>query len=93
MALVVSLAEAKAHLRITDTSEDTILQLYINAAHDYIANYLNNANFQDAPSIKAAALLLIGDLFENREAQSDRVLNENKAVVRLLYPYRQQLGV
>lgn len=39
-------------------------------------------------SIKAAILLLTGDLFENREAQGEKVLSVNETVRRLLLPYR-----
>jgi hypothetical protein len=41
-----------------------------------------------APPIKAAILLLVGDLHEHREAQSEIVLRENETVHRLLHPYR-----
>lgn len=34
----ITLAEAKAQCRITDTSEDTLVAAYINAARDYIEN-------------------------------------------------------
>jgi len=37
--------------------------------------------------IRAAILLLVGDLYENREAQG-QPLHENRAVHRLLWPYR-----
>lgn len=39
-------------------------------------------------SIRAAMLLLVGDLYENREGQSDRPFHTNKTVERLLWPYR-----
>lgn len=39
------------------------------------------------PALRAAMLLLIADLFENREAQAAVTLAENKAVSRLLAPW------
>ncbi len=38
--------------------------------------------------IKAAILMLIGDLYDNREAQQPVALHENKAVMALLQPHR-----
>jgi uncharacterized phiE125 gp8 family phage protein len=38
-------------------------------------------------SLRAAVLLLIGDLYENREAQSDALLSENRTLQRLLSPW------
>lgn len=49
--------------------------------------------YDDAASvpapIRAALLLLIGDLYENRQAQQAEPLVENRAVESLLYPYRR----
>ena len=90
---VVTLAEAKQHLRVTSNDEDALIELYVGAAMDHIKKYLN----REPPvtfAIKAAALLIMADLYENREAQliGDSV-NENPAVYRLLFPYRDRMGV
>ena len=47
------------------------------------------AGYQDAPfPIKAAMLLICGDVYLNREAQQDARLYKNETVDRLLWPYR-----
>ena len=44
---------------------------------------------QRAAEIERAAILLrVGDLYENREAQTDRPLHGNQTFERLLNPYR-----
>lgn len=44
-------------------------------------------------SIKAAILLIIGDLYHNRQAQQDAKLELNRSVQALLYPYRVNIGL
>lgn len=39
-------------------------------------------------AIQAAVLLLVGDLYANREAQQEVPLHENRAAERLLWPYK-----
>lgn len=87
---MITLDEVKAHLRLVGTAEDATLTAFIAAAIAHVENYLEatyTAETAPAP-VKSAALLLVGDLYENREAQSDRPLSENKTFILLLNPYR-----
>jgi len=183
VADLVSLNEAKAHLRVTSSDEDLYISTLITAANDYVSQYLNrpvapktfniaydsfsnamplsadvqsvnyikyidvnnveqtlsSANYEldtyvtpavirpvynytypnilnvanavkisyvagftdgDSPdtypmpvAIKQAMLLVIGDLYANREAQVEKVLSENKTVQNLLHFYRIEIGV
>lgn len=105
MVGVVTLAEAKAHLRVEGVTDDTIIQLYIDAATARIINYLNQPipGSTDSPvsptpaPIKASSLLIIGDLYENREEQIAAsgigVLVKNPAAINMLYPYRVNIGI
>ena len=95
---IVTLAEAKLHLRASTyvdspDPEDTLITLYMNAADDHIRNYLDREIIPNKSAIKAAALLIIADLYENREGAGEKEIKENPAVVRLLFPYRRNLGV
>jgi uncharacterized phage protein (predicted DNA packaging) len=98
---LVTLSEVKEHLRIEHTNEDRVLKIYIEAANDYIKKLLNSEipGIGDSPpteapgAIKAGALLTIGDLYENREGASEKDIKENPAVMRLLHPYRQNMGM
>ena len=90
MAALLTLDEAKLHCRIDHADEDALLGALITASTTAVANELGVVSLDDtaAPPIKAAALLLVGDLYENREAQTDRQLFRNQAFDRLLNPYR-----
>ena len=81
------------HLRVDQSTEDTLIQIYIDAAQDYIKNFLNVPVLPQNSSIKAAALLIVGDLYENREGAGEKEVKENPAVMRLLYPYREEIGI
>lgn len=92
--MIVTLERAKEHLRVTSDEEDALITLYIEAAGENIKDFLNRPVPEGSFSAQAAALLMIGDMYENREAQilADSV-NENPAVLRFLHPLRDQLGV
>lgn len=87
MTMITSLSTAKAHLRIDGNDEDALLQLYIAAAEAYVNDYCDTkeAPFTSfTPTIQAAVLLVISDLYENRTAQVEKNLYKNNAVESLL---------
>ncbi|MEO8408874.1 MAG: head-tail connector protein [Oxalobacteraceae bacterium] len=89
---MITLTEAKTHCRIDGTDSDTELATMIDTATAHISNYLEVAPPYDATTapapVKSAALLMVADLYENREAQTERPLTENRAFALLLNPYR-----
>lgn len=59
----------------------------------YVAGYATTSTGVPGP-LRDAMFLLIGDAFENREAQQSRdAVYENKAVERLLWPFRLEQPV
>ena len=82
--LDVSLAQS--HLRTDD-----YVDVYVEAACEYVSGLTgNDYSAEEAPwPVKAAALLVVADLYENREASSPVELKENPAVMRLLTLYRK----
>ena len=85
----VTLDEAKLHLRVDQDFEDDYITSLILAAEGHVSMYLGDDLPDPMPaSIKAAVLLLVGDLYENRERQGDRTLTEGTAYTLLLGPYR-----
>lgn len=95
MTTIVTLAEARAHVRAEGQDDDAMLQLYVDAAVDRVTKFIA----QDIPtpvpaSIKAAVLLYVGDLYEHREAQFiGTIQSENPSADALLWPYRKGLGI
>lgn len=91
---MVSLAEAKAHLRVVDTDEDGLIQGLIDAATDHLQSIdVDVSAVPLPPALHHAILLLVGHFFENREAVSDQPVHVLPlGVARLIAPYRS-LGI
>lgn len=72
----------------------------INAAEDYVEQYLNrevpwsdDESSEIVPaSVRQAALMIVSDMYHNREAQG-AAIHENEAVKNMLHFYRVGLGV
>ncbi|ABR85316.1 TPA: head-tail connector protein [Pseudomonas aeruginosa] len=85
----MTLEEAKEHLRVVHDLEDDLIQTYLDAALGHVQIYLGDDLPDPLPKpVEAAVLLLMADLYLNRERQVDRVLSENSAYALLLNPYR-----
>ena len=88
---MLTLQDAKEHLRVDDCCEDMLIARLIDAATASVGDYINATEPLDdtAPApVKAAALLLVGALYEQRESQGDRQFYKNPTFENLLNPYR-----
>lgn len=99
---ILNLTEIKHHLRLDSDDEDAHLSLLAEAAEHYAAEFLDrpvpwlDTEGQPVPvpaSVKVALLLIVADLYENREAQSLSNTQQNPALQNLLMPYRIGIGV
>jgi len=97
MIAIISLLEAKQHLRKTSTHGDDDIELKILAASAILLNYIKidiDASPLSVPwgeeeppwDIKAATMLILGELNMNREAKDADVLSS--AVRALLHRWR-----
>jgi uncharacterized phage protein (predicted DNA packaging) len=91
--IMLTLTETKMHLRVDGDDEDALINGLMDTATQAAADYLGLDLLQmtgpiPAP-IRSAALLMVADLYQNREAQSERPLHANTAYERLLAPYRR----
>lgn len=84
-----TLAETKLHLRVDNNEEDSYIASLIDAAEAAVLDYLDVPELPDAGPVLAAVLLLVGALYEDREAVTDRPLADNQLFTRLLNPYRR----
>ena len=89
---MLTLENAKLHLRVDHDDEDVLIEALMATATAACADYLNMPAADlvvavPAP-VKSAALLLVGNLYENRESMGDRPYSKNPTFEALLNPYR-----
>ena len=80
---IITLVQAKAQLRITDTDSDTEIAGMITAATEIIASYLKWGDLPAPPydgtdtpypsRIQTAALLVVASLYQDREGADDPI--------------------
>lgn len=85
---MTNLEEVKLYLRVDHDDEDTLIENLTAAATEAVFTYLGQELHPLPSPVAAAILLLVGDLYENRERQADRPFMENPTYYRLLAPYR-----
>lgn len=106
---LVSLIEAKKHLRVEIPDDDEYIALLVDAAEQHAAEFLNrpltdlllgdgdsppSLDGQLQPAVKMGVLIIVGDLYVNREQIVAGVsIASNKLWENILYPYRVGLGV
>ena len=82
---ITSLTLVKAHLRVTGTDDDSLITAYCDAAEAAAEHYCNRSFGSPLPpAVQAAVFLMVGDMYENREEQSERPLSINKTCENLL---------
>lgn len=89
---VVSLDTMKQHLRLDHDAEDDLVALYAGAALDWCLWYCDNPELTGPDALsrnfRAAMLLVLGDLFANREAMVENAAYANPTAENLLWADR-----
>lgn len=96
LAPLFSREEAKRHLRVDHNDDDTLIDIYSDAAVSAAMGYVARVQVPDDPHavavFRAAALLMLGDLYDSRETERDAAGTSAPAVPAssrfLLNPWR-----
>lgn len=88
---LLTIEEAKQHLRVDDDDSDAIIEAYADAAVLSCLDYCDRRLVPQGaePAFKAAALLTLGGIYANRESViTGTIVALNPTVENLLRPYR-----
>ena len=88
--MVITLDEAKAHLRVQYEDEDVYITSLINQVQSAAEDYCRVTFDENAPqAIRLAVLLMVSHYYENRDNPDQHVyLTMRLAFENLLYPHR-----
>ena len=88
--MVVSVAEAKAHLRLESDEEDAFIESLIEQAQAVAEDYCRVTFESPAPEpVRLAVLLMVAHYYENRDTPERQIyVTLRMAFENLLYPYR-----
>ena len=100
MSDYIELPEVKIHLRVLHARDDSYIELLTKAAFESVENFidrplveLKNDVGEIPSSLKAAALLMVDDLYSNRsDVVVGTIVAVNPTTERLMLPYRK-MGV
>lgn len=89
---VITLDDAKKHMRILHDHENDLIESLIPVALMHVSDEIDRplddpvclVDGQLKPTLRLAALMIVADLYQNREAQQDVDLKPNATVARLL---------
>ena len=88
--MVVTVAEAKAHLRLESDEEDAFIESLIEQAQAVAEDYCRVTFETPAPEpVRLAVLLMVAHYYENRDTPERQIyVTLRMAFENLLYPYR-----
>ena len=88
--MVVTVAEAKAHLRLETDDEDAFIESLIEQAQAVAEDYCRVTFETPAPEpVRLAVLLMVAHYYENRDTPERQIyVTLRMAFENLLYPYR-----
>lgn len=89
---LITLEEAKQQCRVDGDHEDALMQTMVTAAIAYITQACNRTDLEGNAMAKSAALLVVADLYANREAQNDGPLSQNRTLDTLINMARDYKG-
>ncbi len=82
--MIVTLEEAKQHLRVDINDDDGYILTLIAAAEKFIQDATGKTFDSTNPLAKTVVLLLVGDLYEKRELTTDKASEKIRDIVTMI---------
>ena len=98
MPSMVTLEEVKAHIKVENADEDSLISTYIAAAENHIRRYCGQDFENELPAIvKVACLMIVAGMYEVRQSSlttsGSTGFKANALVYNYLEQYRKNRGV
>ena len=92
---MVTLEEAKLHMKIGNTAEDALIRTYIDGAEGFIRRYCGQDFAGGLPAVvKVACLMIVAGMYEGRQhVMMDGYGRAQVVVNNLVYDYLEQYRV
>ena len=90
---MVTLSEVKLHMKVSNTTEDALIQSYIDGAEGFIRRYCGQDFEDELPAIvKVACLMIVAGMYEGRQHVYAPDSNRTSQIVvnNLVYGYLDQ---
>jgi len=82
--MIVTLEEAKEHLKVDGNEDDTYIQNLIGASEQFIKNGTGKIFDGTNYLAKTVCLLLVADMYENRITTTDKVGAKMREIVSMM---------
>lgn len=82
--MIVTLEEAKQHLRVDNIDDDDYITLIIEAIEEFITNMTGKTFDGTNKRAKILCLLIIGDLYDNRSPFTGKVGDKISPIVNMM---------
>lgn len=82
--MIITLEEAKEHLRIDSSEDDMYIQNLIGASEQFIKNGTGKVFDETNYLAKSVCLLLVADMYENRITATDKVGSKMREIVSMM---------
>lgn len=79
--MIVTLEEAKAYLRVDFNDDDSLINSLIDTADEYLKAAISETYNTTSGRAKMLALIVVGDLYDNRE-MSEKVSGNVRRLVQ-----------
>lgn len=82
--MIITLEEAKMHLKVDSDEEDNYIQILIDASEEFIIDATGKIFDQKNKRAKVASLFLLASMYENRIDSTEKVSQRVRSMVLLL---------
>lgn len=82
--MIITLDEAKQHMRVDSNDDDNYINLLINTSEEFIKNVTGRTFDSTNNLAKIACLYIVGDLYDNRQMTTDKMGERVRNIINMI---------